>query len=127
MTDVARALGDLEGTVRSLQAQWQRQEDAAVAGRKVLYEKFEVMSAKMTRLEGQSETVQKNVADIKDDLEKKVMPTINAYILAQARMGGAIWAGKLFWAILIAGCTGFGFLIHSAFQHIGPYLKIVAP
>lgn len=116
-TDVARALGDLEGTVRSLQAQWERQENAAVAGRKALYEKFEAMTTQVQRIDGRVEDVQQDVAEIKKDMDEKVMPAIDAYALDNARRAGWLDSGKLLWAGIIGACTLIGFVIHELLQY----------
>ncbi len=118
MTDVARALGDLEGTVRSLQDQWRRQEEAAAAGRRVLHDKFDAMTIQVHNLTGVAYGVQQDLAEIKNEIDEKVMPSINAYALDKSRQSGMVDMGKLIWAGVIGICTLTGFAIHEIFQYL---------
>lgn len=118
-TDVARALGDLEGTVRELSKQWERQEATAVAGRKAVYERVDSLNAKVSDLQAAADGVQRNLAEIKSDIEEKIMPVINAYALGQARWGGVKDAGRFVWAAIIAGFATLGWIIHEILQYLG--------
>lgn len=113
-TDVVRALGDLEGTVRNMAEQWRRQEDAAVTGRRSLHERMEGIAGQVTRLTTVTENVQQDVAELKNDIDEKVMPTVTAYKLDVARRDGALKFGRGLWAIILALCTSIGFAIHEA-------------
>lgn len=117
MTDVARALGDLEGTVRGLKEQWERQEVAAREGRRILHDKFDAMTVQVHNLTGVAYGVQQDVAEIKNEIDQKIMPTVNAYALDKARLGGVIDTGKLVWAAIIAGCALIGWIVHEVLQY----------
>lgn len=94
--------------------QWKRQEDAASKGRHVLHEKMEAISIQVTRLAGIAESVQQDVAEMKNDIDDNVTPTIIAYKLDKAARGGAIGMGKWIWGVILALCTAIGFAIHEA-------------
>ncbi len=113
-TDVVRALGDLEGTVRSMSDQWKRQEEAATSGRRTVHDRLEVLSSQIIRALAMLDGVQQDVAELKNDIEEKVMPTVQAYKMDVAKKAGAMGTGKLIWGIILAVCTVGGFAIHEA-------------
>ena len=106
---VARALGDLEGTVRSMSEQWRRQDESANVGRRAVYERLEKLSQQVVAMSANLDGVTQDVAELKNDIEAEVMPTIDAVKMAAAKQLGALWAGKIFWAFLVglAGVLGF--------------------
>ena len=106
---VAQALGDLQGTVRSIQEQWRRQDESANAGRRGVYERLETLTQQVMRMSANFESVAQDVAELKNDIETEVMPTIDAVKMATAKQSGAMWAGKIFWSFLVgvAGALGF--------------------
>jgi hypothetical protein len=116
---IAQALGDVQGTVRSMMEQWRRQEDTASAGRKALYEKFEGVSAELAKVGAKLDGVTQDVAEVKESIETKVMPTIDAYKLDVAHRGGAWATGKIIWALILALCTAVGFAIHEVALYFG--------
>ena len=117
-TDVARALGDLEGTVRSLKEQWERQDTAAREGRRVLHDKFDALTVQVHNLTGVAYGVQQDVAEIKNEIDEKIMPTVNAYALDKARIGGMIDTGKLVKAAILSFCVLIGWFVHEALQYL---------
>lgn len=110
---VARALGDLQGTVRGMSEQWRRQDDNANVGRRAVYERLDDLSKKMVTVANNIEGVTQDVAELKNDIKTEVMPTIDAVKLAAAKQLGAMWAGKIFWSFLVGVAGALGF----AFQH----------
>jgi hypothetical protein len=115
--DVARALGDLEGTVRSLKEQWAIQEKEATEGRRRLHDKFDALVVQVHNLTGVAYGVQEDVTEIKRDIDDKIMPTIDAYNIERARHFGAVNLGKIIWAGILAGCAAVGFTIHYLFLY----------
>jgi len=127
--DVARALGDLEGTVRAMAEQWRRQEEIATAGRRGVYDRIDSLSLQVTTLQSAATAVQQDVAEIKKDMDEKVMPAIDAYSLDKARRLGWMDSGRLIWAGVIGACTLIGFVIHEILQYLAkagslPHLPI---
>ena len=114
-----RALGDLEGTVRGMADQWKSQETAAAAARKALYERFEGLSAQVGQMASKIDGAIQDVAELKNDLDDNVMPTISAYNTDIARRGGVMWASKLFWAFILAVGTVVGFAGHLIESYLG--------
>jgi len=119
---IVRALGDLEGTVRGMASQWAAQEVSANAGRKALYERFEGMSAQIGKMAGQLEGSIQDVAELKNDIDNKVMPTIDAYKAEVSRKIGAMGMGKLFWSLMVALASAAGFAIHEMMLYFGSSL-----
>ncbi len=117
--DLRQAFGNLQGTVHAMADQWHRQENTASAGRKALYERFELMSTQMGRVSSDCKVVVEDVAELKNDIEKKIMPTIDSYRSSQDRRGGAMDVGKVMWALILAAATVVGFAIHEALVYLG--------
>ena len=116
---IVRALGDLEGTVRSMSKQWAAQEEGATAGRRALYEKFEGMSSQMGKVSSKLDGVVQDVAEMKNDINTNVMPTIDEYKAEVARKIGALAVGKLFWTLMVALASAIGFAIHEVLLYFG--------
>ena len=116
-----RALGDLEGTVRNMSEQWKSQSKAqsAANGRRALYERFEGMSRQVGEMSGKLDGVTQDVAELKNDIQSEIMPTINAFREAAARKLGVLWAGKIFWSLVVAVAGSVGFAIHEMLLYFG--------
>jgi hypothetical protein len=95
----------------------------AVAGsqcdRRALYERFEGMSRQMGEISGQVDGVTQDVAEMKNDINTRIMPSIDAYKADAARKAGAILASKMFWALIVAIASAVGFAIHEALLYFG--------
>lgn len=116
---VAQALGDLQGTVRAMSTQWAAQEETASAGRRALYERFERVSAQLVQNTSKLDGVTQDVAEIKESIDTKVMPTVDAYKADAARKSGVAWAGKLFWSLIVALAGSVGFAVHEMLLYFG--------
>lgn len=116
---IVRALGDLEGTVRSMAEQWKSQEAGATIGRRALYERFEGISAQVGQMAGKLDGVMQDVAEMKNDINTNVMPTIEEYKAEVSRKIGAMSMGKLFWTLIVAVAGAVGFAIHEILLYLG--------
>lgn len=96
--------------------QWREQERSAAEGRKQLYQKFEQMLERVGMLANNIDSVQQDVAELKNDLETKVMPSIDAYNIKQAERRGAHNMGKLLWVGLLALVSAASYGIHQIVQ-----------
>jgi len=114
---VARALGDLQGTVRSMSEQWRRQDDNANTGRRAVSEKLEDLSNKMVAMSHNLDGVTQDVAELKNDIKTDIMPTVDAFRMAAAKQLGAMWAGKIFWSFMIGIAGAIGFAVHEMVQY----------
>lgn len=114
---VARALGDLQGTVRSMAEQWRRQDEAASNGRRALYERFDDVVHEVGTVSAKLDAVTQDVAEMKNDIKTEVMPTIDTVRMAAAHRLGVIWAGKIFWAFLIGVAGAVSFAVHELLQY----------
>lgn len=115
---LSRALGDLQGTVRSLSEQWRRQDEAASSGRQALYERFEMLSSQMLRMSGALDVVSQEVAELRNDIKTDIMPTVDAYRLEVARRLGVLWAGRMIWTFLLGIAGAIGFAVHELLQFL---------
>lgn len=91
LRDMARSIGGLESTVKTLVDTWRNQEQAASSGRRVLHEKFDQLQGEVHNFGHQLAGVMKDIAVMK--------PTIAAVETAKQRAIGAGMLGKALWAI----------------------------
>jgi len=98
LRDMARSIGGLESTVKTLVETWRNQEQAASSGRRVLHEKFDQLQSEVHRF---SSLLADAVSDI-----AVMKPTVEAVEQAKQRAIGAGMLGKALWAIggaMVAG------------------------
>lgn len=110
----------MQRTVSDMAQQWGQQEIVATNGRKALYDRFESIQREVAQLSVTAATVLTELADIKKDLEEKVMPAVDGYNLGQARRSGFNAFGKLLWGAFLALVAAAGYGIHqiiSLFTH----------
>jgi seryl-tRNA synthetase len=110
---VVRALGEMQGTVRSMSEQWRRQEEAAINGRQGLYDRFEKLSEQVMRMSHAVDAVTQDVAELHNDIRNNVKPTIDNYRMEVARRVGMLWAGRMLWTILVGAAGAIGFAVHE--------------
>jgi hypothetical protein len=113
---VSRALGELQGTVRSMADQWRRQDEIANAGRLALYERFESLSMQMLRMSGALDAVTQDVAELRNDVNNEIKPAIDSYRLEAARRLGVLWAGRTMWTFMVGIAGAVGFAAHEMVQ-----------
>ena len=116
---IVRALGDIEGTVRNMREQWKSQDDNANAGRRALYERFDTVISKMGEVAHKIDGVTQDVAEMKNEIDTNIMPTIEAYKAEIARKIGAMAMGKIFWGMIVAVGSSVAFAVHEILLYIG--------
>jgi hypothetical protein len=116
LTNLARRLGELEGTLKAFMDRWKDQDDAASLARRVTHEKIELLSMQIERLANDLRGVQQDVAELKNEVDVEIMPSVEAYENAQHRRQGA----KGVWAFVWAAAVGFvGMLAYIAERVVG--------
>lgn len=98
MRDMARSIGGLESTVKTLVETWRAQEQGASSARRVLHQKFDQLQTEVHGFGTQLAGALKDIAEMK--------PTVDAVETAKQRAIGAGLVGKALWAIggaMIAG------------------------
>lgn len=105
--------------MRSMREQWKSQDDTANAGRRALYDRFDTVISKMGEVAHKIDGVTQDVAEIKNEIDTKVMPTIDAYKIEIARKVGAMAMGKVFWGLIVAVASSVGFAIHEIMTYLG--------
>lgn len=122
---IAVQLAELKGTVNEVQkslagwmAHWERQDQAATAGRKVLYEKVEKLTIEVAAQTVTLGSLQGEVSEVKQEIDTRIMPTITAYNLASAHRAGMWLMSRMVWAALLALCTVIGFIVHEGVQYV---------
>lgn len=116
--DTARALGEVQGTVRALQDQWARQDSAATAGRHALRERIDRLA------ELQIKTDQKVDHLIEKFAEKfaEIQPVIDRAEIARHRSAGARWVLGIIWGMFATGIAAIAYVLHDWAGVIGGLL-----
>lgn len=124
INETSRALGVLQAsfdglqrTVHALAETWQRQDDAATAGRRRLYEEVGKLRTDITSLQGDVVAVNRKVDELR--------PIVRAGEISNLHNAGANrilrLIGRLFWTLLIAAIgaavTAAAGLFHSGKSH----------
>jgi oligoribonuclease (3'-5' exoribonuclease) len=112
--DIISRLGNLEGTVRTFMNQWMRQDQTAAAGRIVTHDRMALLTQQIDRMATDVQNVQQDVAELKNDIEDKIMPSVQSYEAAQQQKLGAktVWAA--IWAAAVAAVGTLAYMIDRA-------------
>ncbi len=116
---IANAVGELRGTLAAMMAQWGQQESHASAGRAIVHQKVDALTREVGNLIINLQHVTQDVAELKNDIETRIEPSIDAYNIGVAHRQGVAWAGKLFWAIIVGIASALGFAAHELFLYYG--------
>lgn len=103
MTNLAVRLGSLEGTVKTFMESWARQDQLAHEGRRLTYERLEMIGKQIDRIATDVENVQQDVAELKKEIDEEVMPPIQSMEEGKHRKIGA----RGVWALIYAAAVGF--------------------
>lgn len=115
------AVGRLQGVVETMTTQWATQENHASVGRSIIHEKIDVLTREVGNISADVRGVTQDMAELKEDIENKIRPTLNSYSLGVARKDGAMWVTKLYWTIIVAIAMAAGFAIHNFGHSILPF------
>lgn len=97
--DINMRLGQLEGTLRTFMQTWRDQDTAANLARRVTHEKQELMMLQVNRISTDVQNVQQDVAELKNEIDDKVMPVVETVKAEQARRLGV----RSVWALIVGG------------------------
>ena len=100
------SIDHLKESISDMREQWQRQEETAVAGRRLLHEKFEAY-----RMENTAQIASLGIrVDRVVDTMKDVEPAVQSFRDEKLRQEGAKRLGAWLWgaSVAIAGAIGWG-------------------
>ena len=106
--NVERALGILEGTVRSLMDQWARQDVHATEARHQMHQKLELLAQQIDRVANDAENIQQDIAEMRNDIDNKIMPTVERIRAEWERRLGAKAVLAIVWAAIGSAGVVFG-------------------
>lgn len=91
--ELAQELGQLKGTLSTFMETWRSQDNAAALGRRVVYDKIELLTVQIQRLATDIQNVQQDVAELKKEVDEKAMPVVDAIRIERERKVGAkgVW------------------------------------
>lgn len=94
LTNLAVRVGHLEGTVKTFMDNWARQDQLAHEGRRLTYERLELIGKQIDRIATDVAGVQQDVAELKKEVDEDVMPSIRTAEYNKQRKLGAkgVWA-----------------------------------
>ena len=109
--DILSRLGEIEGTLRTFMQTWRDQDTAAGLGRRVVQEKLELQSHQIARLAIDVQNVQQDVAELRNEVEDKVMPAVDTIEAERHRKTGAksVWA--IIGAAIVMGMSAMAYIV----------------
>jgi vacuolar-type H+-ATPase subunit I/STV1 len=110
--EMSRAIGKLEAIVKALTDTWQRQDDEATEGRRVLHSKMDELSRQQAALSVKVEQQTKQLAEIE--------PAIKRFEEQRQRQEGAASLFKILWMGVVAFATGLGYAGHELLTYLWP-------
>lgn len=89
LTNLAVRVGEMEGLLKAFREQWRDQDTAANLSRRVTHEKIELLSMQVERLANDILHMQQDIAEIRNDMDDEVLPSILVGKYARERKAGA--------------------------------------
>lgn len=120
MANLATRVGTMEGTVKTFMDNWTRQDALAHEGRKLMYERVEMLSRQLDRIATDVINVQQDVAELKLEIEEDITPTIDAVEASNERKIGAKGVWAMISAAVIATASALAFIGDKVMTHIWP-------
>lgn len=117
--DIVGRLGQLEGTIRTFMDQWRGQDQSATAGRRVMYERLELLSGQVNRVATDVQNMQQDIAEMRMDVDEKVMPTVETIRIERERRAGA----KTVWVLVWGGVVALGSAMVWAMNNLWAHLR----
>lgn len=110
--EMSRAIGKLEAIVKALTETWQRQDDEATEGRRVLHNKMDELRQQQAVLTTKLEQQTKQLSEIE--------PAIKRFEAQRQRQEGAASLFKVLWLGVVAFATGLGYAGHELLSYLFP-------
>jgi uncharacterized protein YlxW (UPF0749 family) len=110
--DMSRALGKVEAIVAALTETWQRQDDEATEGRRLLHAKMDELKQQQAVLATKVEQQTQKLAEVE--------PAIRRFEAERQRQEGAASLFKVLWLGVVAFATGLGYIGHELLQYVFP-------
>jgi hypothetical protein len=101
LTNLAVRVGEMEGLLKAFREQWRDQDTAAGLSRRVTHDKMELLGMQVERLANDIMHLQQEVAEIRNDMDDEVMPTLMVGRYAKERKAGAKAAVAAVWGGLV--------------------------
>jgi hypothetical protein len=110
--EMSRALGKVEAVVSALTETWQRQDDEATEGRRILHAKMDQLSQQQAVLINKVEQQAEKLAEVE--------PAIKRFEAQRQRQEGAASLFKVLWLGVVAFATGLGYAGHELLTYLFP-------
>lgn len=115
--DLTLELGQLKGTIKTFMETWARQDQLAHDGRRVVYDRLELLTAQVARVATDIQNVQQDLAELKKEIDEQVMPTIKGVQAREYRRAGAMGV----WALIGAGVVAVASTLAYIADRIATY------
>jgi hypothetical protein len=116
--DIVSRLAALEGTLRTFMETWRDQDTAAGLARRVVHERLELQGLQIDRVAKDVLNVQQDVAELKNDIEDTITPTINAVKAKEQRSIGARSILAMLWTGVTAVLATFAYMAERLVSYL---------
>jgi hypothetical protein len=108
--DIDRALGELQGSLRNFQQNWQEQDRRAAQGRRELYQEFSLLKDRISRMSADVENLAVDV--------REMQPAVRDWVIVKAQGIGASAAASWIGRALLLAAGGLLTFIGWLFNHV---------
>lgn len=109
-TNLAVRVGSMEGVVKTFMENWVRQDQLAHESRRLTHERLELIGKQIDRIATDVMNVQQDVAELKNEMDDKVMPSIKAHNDAKQQKIGARGVWALIGGGILAAVSGLAYI-----------------
>jgi lipid II:glycine glycyltransferase (peptidoglycan interpeptide bridge formation enzyme) len=120
LANLAVRVGQLEGVIKTFMERWKDQDDAAVLGRRITQEKVELLSMQIERLANDLRGVQQDIAELKNEIDEEIMPTMQTTQFARERKAGARGVWALVGGAVLAAASAVTYIADKALSYLIP-------
>jgi hypothetical protein len=119
LANLAARVGQLEGSMKVFMDNWGRQDQLAHDGRRVMYDRLELLSNQINRIAVDVQNSQQDIAELRKEIEEQVMPTIDTVQNRRHQQAGA----KSVWAMIGAGVVAFASALAYLADKLVQYIR----
>ncbi len=120
MANLATRVGQMEGTIKTFMDNWARQDQLAHEGRRLLYDRVEMISKQVDRIATDVINVQQDVAEMKKEIEEEITPTIESVEKHKERAIGARGVWAMIAGACVAAASALAYIADKVAAHIWP-------
>lgn len=118
LTNLAVRVGQMEGLLKAFREQWSNQDSAASLSRRVLSDEIRLLGLQVERLSIDLQNMQQEVAELKNEIDDEITPSILIGKYAHERKAGARAAVAAIYAGAIVLISALAYIADRAVAYL---------